>query len=193
MKKITDLKTRKYTTKETKTALGQRERIRVPIQMKRKIKTIQGGARFGHYLIDLIIITGILYLIQYACLFARTTPIVWITCCDGSGGYEFNYNSVFVILGYYALLESTMGRTLGKFATNSYVINEYAKKPEVPVILLRSLCRLVPFERFSCFGERGWHDKWTKTYVVNKTEWLALKKELAEDDGFTDDPHVLDA
>lgn len=44
--------------------------------------------------------------------------------------------------------------------------------------LLRTISRYVPFEAFSCFGERGWHDTWSKTYVVKRTERNELKKLL---------------
>ena len=50
------------------------------------------------------------------------------------------------------------------------VIDEYALKPEPGKIVLRSLSRLVPFEAFSCLGDRGWHDRWTQTFVVDKQE-----------------------
>ncbi|MBK6634385.1 MAG: hypothetical protein IPG38_08770 [Chitinophagaceae bacterium] len=32
--------------------------------------------------------------------------------------------------------------------------------------LLRSLCRLVPFEVFSGFNILTWHDSWTETMVI---------------------------
>jgi hypothetical protein len=34
-------------------------------------------------------------------------------------------------------------------------------------VLLRTLCRIVPFEPFSAFGGHPWHDKWTRTYVID--------------------------
>ena len=59
MKTIEDLKKTVYTTTESVNAFGERERVKVPIQLKPKINTVQGGARFGHYLIDLALITAI--------------------------------------------------------------------------------------------------------------------------------------
>jgi hypothetical protein len=40
-------------------------------------------------------------------------------------------------------------------------------KPGLRTILLRTLCRFIPFEPFSFFGERGWHDGLSDTLVVS--------------------------
>ena len=36
----------------------------------------------------------------------------------------------------------------------------------------------VTIEAFSCFGERGWHDQWSKTYVVKRSEKIELQRLL---------------
>jgi hypothetical protein len=43
-------------------------------------------------------------------------------------------------------------------------------RPPFGTMVLRSLCRLIPFEPFSFLGSdaRGWHDSITKTRVVRK-------------------------
>ncbi|MFT5822109.1 MAG: putative RDD family membrane protein YckC [Crocinitomix sp.] len=180
MKKITDLKKTVFTTKETKNASGQFERQRIPIEVTRAIHTIHPGLRFGHFFIDALVITASMYFLQYLGLFSRSTPFVWMNCCDGSGGYYFNYAGILVIAIYYFLMEALLGRTVGKYVSKTCVINEYAVKPPIPTILIRTLCRLIPFEAFSCLGNLGWHDKWSKTYVISATEKDALKKELLE-------------
>lgn len=42
-------------------------------------------------------------------------------------------------------------------------------------MILRTLCRLIPFEALSCLGEksRGWHDRLSRTWVISEFE---LKK-----------------
>ena len=57
------------------------------------------------------------------------------------------------------------GKSIGKFATQTRVIDEYGNKPQLNKIISRSFLRLIPFEAFSCMGEnsRGWHDKWSDT------------------------------
>jgi uncharacterized RDD family membrane protein YckC len=68
---------------------------------------------------------------------------------------------------YYGLSESLTGRTLGKLATGTRVVNNKGITPSVNEILLRTLCRFVPFDALSFFGDSGWHDDWSKTKVVS--------------------------
>ena len=69
---------------------------------------------------------------------------------------------------YYSSFESLTGRTLAKYITRTKVVNEKGEKPDYKTILLRSVCRLIPFEPFSFFwsGRTGLHDEWSKTIVV---------------------------
>ena len=82
----------------------------------------------------------------------------------------------------YFVCEYFWQKTPGKFLTKTIVIDEYGNKPDVGSLLLRSLVRLVPFEAFSCLGDpsRGWHDRWSNTYVVKDTELKEIKKLLDE-------------
>lgn len=178
------------TTREKRDSSGQIVREQVEIEIKRKINTIQGGARFGHYLVDLVVLIGIMLVLTFLGVIEPARTVTY-----GNGGVSFRYffdlTSLMLTFGYYLISELTMGRTIGKFVTNSYVIDEYAKKPEFSVLLIRTLCRLIPFEGFSCLGERGWHDTLSKTYVVSKTEWETLKKELQRD-GVSSSDEILD-
>lgn len=192
MKTIEDLKKTVYTSKEIINDLGQRERIKVPIEMKRHIKTVQGGARFGHYIIDFIIIYALIYGFARSGVFYDLN-ISFFEFNIGNVRYAWNMSGLLILLLYYTVSEAALGRTLGKFATNSYVIDQYGNKPEFGTIFIRSLSRWIPFYAFSCLGERGWHDKISKTYVVTKTEWESIKKDLAADSGFSDDSDILDA
>lgn len=69
---------------------------------------------------------------------------------------------------YYLACEATMGRTVGKFVTGTRVVDVSGGKPTFGQIVIRTLCRLVPFEPFSfLFGDPvGWHDSWSKTRVI---------------------------
>jgi len=84
-----------------------------------------------------------------------------------------------VLLLYYNVFEIFFGTTIGKLMTKTVVVDEYGEKPAANAILIRSLCRLIPFEVFSFFGTPciGWHDSLSKTYVVNKED-LRISKEL---------------
>jgi uncharacterized RDD family membrane protein YckC len=68
---------------------------------------------------------------------------------------------------------------VGKWITQTIVVDENGEKPNSETILVRSLCRLIPFNAISFLGisGRGWHDTISKTYVVNK-KLLDEKKRL---------------
>ena len=69
-------------------------------------------------------------------------------------------------LVYYTLSEKLFkGYTIGKLITKTKAIRTDGKEITFKDALLRSLCRLVPFEIFSGFGV-PWHDAWTNTMVV---------------------------
>lgn len=85
---------------------------------------------------------------------------------------------ILLIPSYYILCEYKWQQTIGKLLTKTVVIDEYGNKPDLSTILLRSLIRLVPFEAISCYGDKfshGWHDRWSKTWVVSKEEVETLK------------------
>lgn len=78
--------------------------------------------------------------------------------------------AVCIALFYYNFFEIFFARTIGKFITNTIVVDENGEKPHHDTILIRSLCRLIPFEMISFIGipARGWHDSLSKTFVVDK-------------------------
>jgi uncharacterized RDD family membrane protein YckC len=81
------------------------------------------------------------------------------------------YTFVSIIrLVYYISMETLFGRTVGKFVTNTIVVDENGNIPSHQVVLIRTLCRLIPFYELSFFGipTRAWHDRISKTYVVDK-------------------------
>jgi uncharacterized RDD family membrane protein YckC len=71
-----------------------------------------------------------------------------------------------IVTLYYIFFEGVWGRTPGKFVFGTIVVNEQGGKPTIGQITGRTFCRLIPFEPFSFFGERGWHDSIPKTRVV---------------------------
>jgi len=84
-----------------------------------------------------------------------------------------------IALLYYNICEVFTARTVGKLFTQTIVVDENGEKPNHETILIRSLCRLIPFNALSFLGisGRGWHDTISKTYVVNK-KLLVEKKRL---------------
>lgn len=76
--------------------------------------------------------------------------------------------SIFSLV-YFTTLESLFQSTIGKAFTGSKVLNNSYEKCGTVQILRRSLIRVIPFEYVSFLFENGqWHDKWSKTIVVQK-------------------------
>jgi uncharacterized RDD family membrane protein YckC len=81
----------------------------------------------------------------------------------------------FILIVYYLIIETLTGRSLGKYITKTKVVLYDGSKPTFNEILVRTLCRIIPFEQFSFFGEegKGWHDSISKTYVVDIAKFEA--------------------
>lgn len=74
-----------------------------------------------------------------------------------------------LMIAYYALLESICkGKTLGKWITASTAVMSDGKRLKFGYAVLRSICRLIPFDPISFFFKKGrWHDRIAGTKVVN--------------------------
>ncbi len=85
-----------------------------------------------------------------------------------------------IVLIYYNFFEILFARTIAKFITRTVVVDEHGEKPHYDLILIRSLCRLIPFNPVSVlfFQGRGWHDSLSKTYVVDKRMLDEHKREF---------------
>ncbi|MBS1595326.1 MAG: RDD family protein [Bacteroidetes bacterium] len=177
IKKITELTEERWRTVYLKDEYGNRHATTEDYTAYREVKTIAPGPRFAHYLADTFCFYFLLAIIQIpmealAALLSGQSAIA-------SAFDVFTSLSVFALYPiYYAVSEHLWHRTPGKFLTDSYVIDEYGNKPSLRVTLLRTVCRLVPFEPFSCLGDpsRGWHDSWSNTWVVTKEEMIELKR-----------------
>lgn len=74
---------------------------------------------------------------------------------------------IFNYLVYYTFCEKVFkGYTLGKAISGTRAIRDDGHELTIKDAFLRTLSRLVPFEVFSGFADRPWHDSWTKTTVV---------------------------
>lgn len=122
------------------------------------------GRRFANFLIDYvaILVLGLVVGIIMGVVMGSAAE----AALEGWRAYLFGG---LVYAGYYAVMEAAGGRTLGKLATGTTVVDEQGGKPTHQQILIRSVARLIPFEPFSVLlvdDARGWHDSLAKTYVV---------------------------
>ncbi len=115
--------------------------------------------RLANYLIDLV-----------GCVLLATLLIFYLDYLGFVSIHErANQNLLvfFIILFYYSFFESIFSRTPGKFITNTRVVMLNGYLPNLNTILLRTLCRMIPFEALSLLlSEVAWHDKFTSTRVV---------------------------
>jgi len=83
---------------------------------------------------------------------------------------------------YYIITETFLSRSLAKYFTKTIVVMEDGSKPKPIDILARSALRLIPFEYFTFLRGRkpGWHDEYSKTFVVKKDKLENSKKEFLE-------------
>lgn len=126
------------------------------------VPTVKPGIRFLYYIVELVVFM----------MFSGTvSELIYSEFLDLNHGMVevLSYVNIFL---YYFISEATLGSTIIKELFGYTVINDFAQKITPKEAALRSLSRYVPFEAFSCLGNPswGWHDKWTKTYVVKKSE-----------------------
>jgi uncharacterized RDD family membrane protein YckC len=118
--------------------------------------------RFANYLADMFIIV----------LFAGPVLAFYLGYEENNIYSDASYKTALLesflgLLVYYTLFEACFKSTPGKYLTGTRVIHENGSRCTFIQALLRSLSRLIPFEHFSFFGTRGWHDSITKTDVVD--------------------------
>ncbi len=124
------------------------------------------STRFMNYILDQIVI---IYLTL------QTSGWFFSLFLADSGSYftysrstiVFQITYVLVLLIYYFVAEGIFKTTFGKVVSHSTIVDSDGSFISVGNGLVRTLCRLIPFEAFSfLFGQRGWHDTISNTYVV---------------------------
>jgi len=119
------------------------------------------GRRFGTFIVDYV---GFML---FSFLFGMSVALIF-----GAAGARALRSIPNLLLGvsmmfaYYTFFEGIWARTPGKFLFGTRVEDEDGGKPSIGQVMGRTLCRFIPFEAFSFFGERGWHDSIPKTRVV---------------------------
>ena len=81
---------------------------------------------------------------------------------------------------YYSLFIIISGKTSAKYFTKTVVVLGDGSKPAGSDMLERSLLRIIPFEYFTFLRGRqsGWHDAYSKTFVVVKSKLENSVKEF---------------
>lgn len=131
------------------------------------------GQRFLNWLIDNILLRLVVTYItgeMFIRLLLSLAPDYTIRVFSEDGVEAFMISYLFVIFHYvfyYTICEAAFkGQTIGKMITGTRAIQMSGQELSIKDALLRSLSRMVPFEVFSGFTDRPWHDSWTKTMVI---------------------------
>lgn len=88
--------------------------------------------------------------------------------------YEISLTTIHIYLvlaisyfSYYVFMETTLQKTIGKFATKTRVTMKDGSKPKTYDIFRRTFCRIIPLDGFSfLFDVNGFHDRLSDTTVV---------------------------
>jgi uncharacterized RDD family membrane protein YckC len=128
------------------------------------------GKRFANYILDAIfyLIFSLVIGSLLGIFFAVFYPSL-LTMFD-SDNKILNYIYGFCVMSiYYLTSEALTGRTLAKLITRTKVVNENGNLPSFNAVVLRTLCRFIPFDALSFFSQDnlGWHDRLSKTKVVD--------------------------
>ncbi len=121
--------------------------------------------RFFHLFFDLFICLLIIHV--FAFVFSRSGIVKGLV---QMGSFGTLIILIAYRLIYYPFFETLFGATPAKFLTGTRVVDVNGEKPDFKKSLMRTLYRFVPFEPFSFFGKKGWHDEWSETQVVEVQE-----------------------
>ncbi|AEW02763.1 hypothetical protein A4D02_01945 [Niastella koreensis] len=136
--------------------------------------------RFVHYLLDFIFITPIwLNIIQ---LFLNVRSFGW----GGDFDKAFVQVAAQLMIGvafffYYFISEAIFCQTFGKMATRSCVVTNGVEFSNGRMFI-RTLSRLIPFDKFSFLFGANWHDRASSTAVVYVDTWEKTFEDKANSD-----------
>ena len=135
-----------------------KEKITIEKEQKQIVNSNVVGSiiRFLNFLIDFIIWLVIVTIFTF--------PLSANDEIEMLFGYVIMFAT---FIGYYGVMEIKFQKTIGKFITKTKVVKMNGEKPENSDIILRTFCRLIPFDRVSfLFTKNGIHDFLSKTKVI---------------------------
>lgn len=143
------------------------------------------GKRFVNFIIDYCIynfIVEILFTYLLISFVEIYQDFVFSNNLDNSIIVIFSLILNYVFFVFYMSFQEYFlkGRTFAKYITGTKVVKEDGLEPQMKDYLIRSLCRLIPFEAFSFLGNIGWHDSISKTRVVNFSDFMFHKISSSE-------------
>jgi len=139
--------------------------------------------RFANYVIDRIVFYGIIIVlgilaVLIASLLGSESVLNFLDSLENVNSLVDRLITTIIFIILYMIIEGLTQRTVGKLITRTKVVMENGEKPPFETIVVRSLCRMIPFNAFSFLGSipRGWHDTISKTFVVDVQKFEDQKK-----------------
>lgn len=136
------------------------------------------GKRFFNYIIDLF---GCLVFLALISIFIElyyissngTNMLLEQETTGQTRMLDWLINAISTIIYYTSFEYFADGKTLGKFATKTRAVNRDNSKMGFTTTLNRTLIRIIPLEPLSYLnhGPFGWHDKFSKTKVIDDVNW----------------------
>jgi len=133
-------------------------------------KVASQGKRFLNYLLDLVFIMIFIFAFYLIFLIILTIVAPSIVSDIEEGNKLIQYLVSFIVsMIYYTSIEAVTGKSIAKYITKTKVVTEIGEKPNFKIIVVRSICRFIPFEAFSFLinDGSGWHDTISNTKVIN--------------------------
>lgn len=146
------------------------ERNTINIEKKLHYQTIGMGKRFLGILLNSIffyfVYVLVIIFIGIIAPFLPESFIIKIIQRDLVVIYSISLSVYFL---FFALTEYLFGRSFGHMICNARIVDHYGNKPTFKQTIVRTLCRFIPFDGLSFLseGNGGWHDRISKTYVIN--------------------------
>lgn len=177
---ITNIPKRKTRTREVKDATGKRVRIKEDYWGVRPVKVVYGFDRFSHAFVDWLAITLINTAVSFVMYLVSELSFPFSIFLSIMLGVLFTPTGWFIAFAYYAIFEWKFASTPGKMLFKRTILMKSGAPPDPQTTLIRTLVRFLPFETFSCFSDRGWHDRFSESYVVSIEERDEILAAMAE-------------
>jgi uncharacterized RDD family membrane protein YckC len=130
---------------------------------------VNKSSRFLNLVIDRLIVFAFTF--SFINILGSGSVVAEIPLLNDNPYWFFAIN-IFI---YYFVQEALFKQTIGKLHNGAIVIGERSR---VKMALIRTICRFIPLEAFSFFGQKGWHDSISGTNVVKTTEQSLENEEL---------------
>lgn len=127
------------------------------------------GKRLANFIIDMIVFYLVIMILAFL------LGVLQVVLKKDLTSWMENINplvdrllSMLLYALYFCVVEGIFkGRSLGKLITKTKAIGEDGMPMNASEILNRSFCRIIPFDQLSFLGDHGWHDRLSKTMVID--------------------------